>query len=229
MKNTHANELWKHRPWLPCLLHPTFQPQNHCLNPLQITSSSTQTSQNRSFFLQTPSGYFTTKAKTTINSSNNLYLTKEASKSFYCSLGVSEAATLSEIKQAYKQLVLKYHLDVYPPDSAKEFTRMFIRIQEAYETLFDPRTRALYDRDLTTQKLYQSHQPVCTIVIRIIDPLVNIILQVSLQFSCHAPKPTLRTWRSFHTSSLKAQSGNDTNIRIVTGKLRIKKFLFRVV
>ena len=46
---------------------------------------------------------------------------------------------------------------------------------------------------------------------------------------CHAPKPTPRTWRSFHTSSPKAQSGNDTNIRIVTGNLPITKFLFRVV
>ncbi|RVW92794.1 Chaperone protein dnaJ 20, chloroplastic [Vitis vinifera] len=91
------------------------------------------------FSLKTPSGYFTTRAKTAINSSHNLYLTEEASESFYCLLGVSEAATLSEIKQAYKQLVLKYHPDVSPPDSAKEFTRMFIRIQEAYETLSDPR------------------------------------------------------------------------------------------
>ncbi|XP_034692042.1 chaperone protein dnaJ 20, chloroplastic-like [Vitis riparia] len=119
------------------------------------------------FSLKTPSGYFTTRAKTAINSSHNLYLTEEASESFYCLLGVSEAATLSEIKQAYKQLVLKYHPDVSPPDSAKEFTRMFIRIQEAYETLSDPRTRALYDSDLTkglhlafsAQNLYRSHQP----------------------------------------------------------------------
>ncbi|KAL6340076.1 hypothetical protein AAG906_038911 [Vitis piasezkii] len=119
------------------------------------------------FYLKTPSGYFTTRAKTAINSSYNLYLTEEASESFYCLLGVSEAATLSEIKRAYKQLVLKYHPDVSPPDSAKEFTRMFIRIQEAYETLSDPRTRDLYDIDLTkglhlafsAQNLYRSHQP----------------------------------------------------------------------
>ena len=125
------------------------------------------------FYLKTPSGYFTTRAKTAINSSHNLYLTEEASESFYCLLGVSEAATLSEIKQAYKQLVLKYHPDVSPPDSAKEFTRMFIRIQEAYETLSDPRTRDLYDSDLTkglhvafsAQKLYRSHQPVRMIFI----------------------------------------------------------------
>ena len=32
-----------------------------------------------------------------------------------------------------------------------------------------------------------------------------------------------------HTSSPKAQSGNDTNSRIVTGYLPITKFMFRVV
>ena len=45
----------------------------------------------------------------------------------------------------------------------------------------------------------------------------------------HALKSTLRAWRSFHISSPKVQSENDSNIRIVTGKLPIIKFLFRVV
>ena len=35
---------------------------------------------------------------------------------------------------------------------------------------------------------------------------------------CHAPKPTPSAWLSFHTSSSKAQSRNDINIRIVTEK-----------
>ena len=38
---------------------------------------------------------------------------------------------------------------------------------------------------------------------------------------CHAPKPTLRTWWSFHTSSPKAQSGNDTNIYLITGNYQL--------
>lgn len=56
--------------------------------------------------------------------------------------------SLSEIKQAYKQLARKYHPDVSPPDLVQEYTHRFIRVQEAYETLSDARTRALYDRDM---------------------------------------------------------------------------------
>ena len=47
--------------------------------------------------------------------------------------------------------------------------------------------------------------------------------------TCHAPKPTPRAWRSFHTLTPNAQSRNDINIRIVIGNLPITKFLFRVV
>lgn len=68
--------------------------------------------------------------------------------SFYKLLGISETVGFSEIKQAYKQMALKYHPDVSPPDRMEENTRRFIRVQEAYETLSDPRLRALYDRDL---------------------------------------------------------------------------------
>ncbi|KAI3440848.1 J domain-containing protein [Psidium guajava] len=71
-----------------------------------------------------------------------------AEASFYDLLGIPESGTLPEIKQAYKQLARKYHPDVSPPDRVDEYTQRFIRVQEAYETLSDPRRRAVYDRDL---------------------------------------------------------------------------------
>lgn len=72
----------------------------------------------------------------------------EEKKSFYQLLEIAESVSFEEIKQAYKQMALKYHPDVSPPDRMVENTRTFIRVQEAYETLSDPNTRALYDRDL---------------------------------------------------------------------------------
>lgn len=68
--------------------------------------------------------------------------------SFYQLLGISESGSLLEIKQAYKQLARKYHPDVSPPDQVKEYTQRFILVQEAYETLSDPRRRDMYDRDM---------------------------------------------------------------------------------
>ncbi|KAJ0971877.1 hypothetical protein J5N97_019836 [Dioscorea zingiberensis] len=68
--------------------------------------------------------------------------------SFYQLLGISEGGSLEEIKRAYKQMARKYHPDVSPPDLAEEYTRRFIEVQEAYETLSDPGRRAMYDRDL---------------------------------------------------------------------------------
>jgi len=72
-----------------------------------------------------------------------------ADASFYDLLGIHESVTQPDIKQAYKQLALKYHPDVSPPDRVEEYTQRFIRVQEAYETLSDPRRRALYDRDMS--------------------------------------------------------------------------------
>ncbi|KAH7670457.1 DnaJ domain-containing protein [Dioscorea alata] len=68
--------------------------------------------------------------------------------SFYDLLGISQGGSLEEIKRAYKQMARKYHPDVSPPDLAEEYTRRFIEVQEAYETLSDPCRRAMYDRDL---------------------------------------------------------------------------------
>ncbi|WOL04184.1 chaperone protein dnaJ 20, chloroplastic-like [Canna indica] len=72
-----------------------------------------------------------------------------AKGSFYELLGISESgSSVDDIKRAYKLMARKYHPDVSPPDRAEEYTRRFIEVHEAYETLSDPRLRALYDRDL---------------------------------------------------------------------------------
>ncbi|KAG1331521.1 chaperone protein dnaJ 20, chloroplastic [Cocos nucifera] len=72
-----------------------------------------------------------------------------AKGSFYELLGISEGGSYDDIKKAYKQLARKYHPDVSPPDRTEEYTRRFIEVQQAYETLSDPGRRALYDRDLS--------------------------------------------------------------------------------
>ncbi|KAF3456628.1 hypothetical protein FNV43_RR01282 [Rhamnella rubrinervis] len=88
------------------------------------------------------------KAKAAVNDGLVAEVAEAAELSFYELLGISESGSLVEIKQAYKQLARKYHPDVSPPDRVKEYTRRFIRVQEAYETLSDPRRRAMYDRDM---------------------------------------------------------------------------------
>ncbi|KAL2343364.1 hypothetical protein Fmac_004649 [Flemingia macrophylla] len=88
--------------------------------------------------------------------------------SFYDLLGIPESGTLTEIKSAYKQLARKYHPDVSPPDRLEEYTKRFIQVQEAYETLSDPSRRAMYDRDMakgisfafTARRRYDYHHQV---------------------------------------------------------------------
>ncbi|CAI9761307.1 unnamed protein product [Fraxinus pennsylvanica] len=77
-----------------------------------------------------------------------LYAPTQSTDSFYDVLGITESGSVSDIKKAYKQMARKYHPDVSPPERVDEYTRRFILVKEAYETLSDPHTRALYDQDL---------------------------------------------------------------------------------
>lgn len=72
----------------------------------------------------------------------------KARENFYELLGIPESGSFDEIKRAYKLMARKYHPDVSPPDRMEEYTHRFIEVQEAYETLSDPRLRVLYDLDL---------------------------------------------------------------------------------
>lgn len=64
-------------------------------------------------------------------------------KDYYSILGLSENATQSEIKAAYRKLALKFHPDKNPGDPF--FERMFREVKEAYEILSDENKRKEYD------------------------------------------------------------------------------------
>lgn len=67
-------------------------------------------------------------------------ITHEKINDYYKLLGVPKNASRQQIKRAYRRLSKMYHPDAGGNDSA-----MFIRLNEAYETLMDENKRFLYD------------------------------------------------------------------------------------
>ncbi|GLA04336.1 DnaJ (Hsp40), sub C, member 11 [Aspergillus niger] len=55
------------------------------------------------------------------------------------------APTEAQIRSAYRTLTLSFHPDKQPAELADSARRHFDRIQEAYDTLVDPKKRAVYD------------------------------------------------------------------------------------
>lgn len=78
-----------------------------------------------------------------------------ASSNHYITLGLTIEASEEDVKKAYKKLAVKYH-----PDKTKDkkHHELFIKIQEAYETLKDPVKKREYDskRQLHRGPLRQS-------------------------------------------------------------------------
>jgi curved DNA-binding protein CbpA len=70
-------------------------------------------------------------------------------QSHYEVLGVDRAATAEEIKRRFRELARKHHPDVARGDSAETF----ILINEAYQTLSNPRLRALYDSTIKLREM----------------------------------------------------------------------------
>ncbi len=64
-------------------------------------------------------------------------------KNHYQTLGVSDSATDSQIKDAFKKLAVRYHPDKHRGDS--EMEERFKEINEAYQILSDPYKKAQFD------------------------------------------------------------------------------------
>jgi len=62
---------------------------------------------------------------------------------FYLILGLERAATLGDVKRAYRRLARRFHPDINPGD--RTAAAHFRQIAEAYETLSDPDRRRRYD------------------------------------------------------------------------------------
>ena len=67
-----------------------------------------------------------------------------AKRDYYEVLGLSKGATEEEIKKAYRKLAKKYHPDLNPGN--KEAEAAFKEVNEAYQVLSNPETRAQYDQ-----------------------------------------------------------------------------------
>lgn len=63
----------------------------------------------------------------------------------YAVLGVTKAASIDEIRSAYRKLALGLHPDRNPGDKEKE--RKFKEISQAYEVLSDDGRRSRYDME----------------------------------------------------------------------------------
>jgi len=67
-------------------------------------------------------------------------------RNYYQILGLKPGASEEEIKKNYKKLALQYHPDKNRGNPTAE--EKFKEIQEAYEVLSDPITRAEYDKEI---------------------------------------------------------------------------------
>lgn len=76
---------------------------------------------------------------------------------YYTLLGVAPSATPSEIKQAYRRLILMNHPDKQPTTTSRDaqfpVTSEIHRIKEAYDTLRDSILREAYDSCLRSNAM----------------------------------------------------------------------------
>ncbi|BAZ43908.1 putative DnaJ domain-containing protein [Chondrocystis sp. NIES-4102] len=75
-------------------------------------------------------------------------------ENYYLTLGVSQNATLKEIKMAFRHLARQYHPDLNPNDPVS--AEKFKQISQAYDVLSDTSKRLRYDRHLPKEENRQT-------------------------------------------------------------------------
>jgi molecular chaperone DnaJ len=70
-------------------------------------------------------------------------------KDFYKVLGVNQEADPAKIKRAYRRAAKRYHPDISPKDEER-----FKEVQSAYETLSDPKKKAVYDEQFIRKPVH---------------------------------------------------------------------------
>jgi Ca-activated chloride channel homolog len=105
----------------------------------------------------------------------------EGKRDYYSLLGLRRDATQEDIKRAYFEAAQKLHPD---RNTAAGETELFLGVQQAYETLFNPKRRAQYDATLPpeeTIKLPYQYQVICSrpSLIRLNEPqMLYVILEL---------------------------------------------------
>ncbi len=75
----------------------------------------------------------------------------------YNILGVEKTCSREEIKKAYKKAAIKYHPDKLKADATEDEKSKFVKIQQAYEILYDDEKRQTYDMYGTTDEQHTQH------------------------------------------------------------------------
>ncbi len=110
----------------------------------------------------------------------------------YAILELSHRATQEDIKGAYRRLAKMYHPDTNPNASSEKVSH-FQRIQQAYQILYNPEQRFLYDQQEEEKRLkYQSK----------FDPLGDLFAHMNRKFS-NTPSESSKEEAQVFSYSLK--------------------------
>ncbi|XP_058752136.1 chaperone protein dnaJ 20, chloroplastic-like [Vicia villosa] len=96
---------------------------------------------------QSPTVNFSVSCRATKNIPINQKLQDDEDGTLYNILSLCpKSATMDDIKRAYRRMALQYHPDVCHDSLKKEeSTRMFVKLNEAYEILSNPKLKEEYD------------------------------------------------------------------------------------